>query len=105
MPACDDFAHELRMLGGTFTDEKEQRFDVMPVQNVENRRGVLRVRTVINREQRLVVSRWQAFDHRTKQRTARHQRADHHGGQDRAKQQHGLQSLSAPQQPKHHQCR
>ena len=49
MPAAHDLAHELRMLLRTITDEEEDRLQAMVVEDVEDSRCVLRVRTIINR--------------------------------------------------------
>jgi hypothetical protein len=52
--ARDDFAHEIRVPRGTLADEEKDGLQAMTVEDVENRGRVLRVRAVVDGEQRVV---------------------------------------------------
>jgi hypothetical protein len=54
MAARDDFAHESGMPRGTLADEEKDGLQAMTVEDVEDRGRVLRVRAVVDGEQRVV---------------------------------------------------
>jgi hypothetical protein len=70
VPTSYDLTHQLRVPIRAFSNQKEDGFQAMTVEDLEDRGRVLRVRAIIDRQQRMLAARRLTLNQRTEPRTA-----------------------------------